>query len=79
MVVKIPHFGLINIVAGQEVVPELVQDDVNPERIAAEARKLLEPENYARLAGELAAVRSKLGDAGAARRAAEVVMSVIQR
>jgi lipid-A-disaccharide synthase len=79
MVVKIPHFGLINIVAEKEVVPELVQSDVNPERIAAEARKLLEPATYARVVGELAAVRSKLGDAGAARRAAEAVMSVIQR
>ena len=79
MVVKIPHFGLINIVAGKEVVPELVQNNVNPERIAAEARKLLEPATYARVVGELAAVRSKLGDAGAARRAAEAVMNVIQR
>jgi lipid-A-disaccharide synthase len=79
MVVKIPHFGLINIVAEKEVVPELVQSDVNPERIAAEARKLLEPATYARVVGELAAVRSKLGDAGAARRAAEAIMSVIHR
>jgi lipid-A-disaccharide synthase len=79
MVVTIPHFGLINIVAEKEVVPELIQSDVNPERIAEEARKLLEPEKYERVVRELAAVRSKLGDAGAARRAAEAVMSVIQR
>jgi lipid-A-disaccharide synthase len=79
MVVKIPHFGLINIVAEKEVVPELVQSDVNPERIAAESRKLLEPATYERVVGELAAVRSKLGDAGAARRAAEAVMSAIHR
>lgn len=78
-VVKIPHFALINIVAGKEVVPELIQSAVNAERIAAETRKLLEPANHARVVGELAAVRSKLGDAGAARRAAETVMSVIER
>ena len=79
LVVKIPHFALINIVAGKEVVPELIQSAVNPERIAEETRKLLEPSNHARVVGELAAVRSKLGDAGAARRAAETIMSVIER
>jgi len=79
IVVKIPHFSLVNIVAGKEVVPELIQHDVNPERIAAEARKLLEPGHYARVVAELAVVRGKLGDAGAARRAAEAVMSVIRR
>ena len=78
-VVKIPHFSLVNIVAGKEVVPELIQHNVNPKRIAEETRNLLEPANYARVVAELATVRGKLGDAGAARRAAEAVMSVIQR
>ncbi len=79
MVVTIPHFGLINIVAGKEIVPELIQGGVNGERIAAEARGLLVPANYVRVVGELAAVRSKLGDAGAARRAAETIMEVVTR
>ena len=79
VVVKIPHFSLVNIVAGKEVVPELIQRDVNPRRIAEETRKLLEPANYARVVEELATVRGKLGDAGAARRAAEAVMSVVRR
>jgi lipid-A-disaccharide synthase len=78
-VVKIPHFSLVNIVAGKEVVPELIQRNVNPERIAAETRKLLEPANYAHVVEELATVRGKLGDAGAARRAAEALMSVVRR
>jgi len=79
MVVTIPHFALINIVAGKQIVPELIQGDVNGERIAAEARELLEPGVYARVVEELAAVRSKLGDAGAARRAAEAIMKVLAR
>jgi lipid-A-disaccharide synthase len=79
LVVTIPHFGLINIVAGKQIVPELIQGHVNGERIAAETRKLLEPANYARAIEELAVVRSKLGDAGAARRAAEEIMKVVQR
>ncbi len=79
VVVKIPHFSLVNIVAGKKVVPELIQRDVNPQRIADETRALLEPSHYARVVEELAAVRGKLGDAGAARRAAEAVMSVVSR
>jgi lipid-A-disaccharide synthase len=79
MVVTIPHFGLINIVAGKQIVPELIQGDVNGTRIAAETRRLLDPENYARVIRELAEVRSKLGDAGASRRAAQAIMEVIAR
>jgi lipid-A-disaccharide synthase len=79
MVVTIPHFGLINIVAGKQIVPELIQGDVNGERIAAETRTLLDPTNYSRVVEELAVVRSKLGDAGAARRAAEAIMEVVKR
>jgi lipid-A-disaccharide synthase len=79
MVVTIPHFALINIVAGKKIVPELIQGDVNGQRIAAETRRLLEPANYAAVVEELAAVRSKLGDAGASRRAAEAIMEVVKR
>ncbi len=79
MVVTIPHFGLINIVAGKQIVPELIQGHVNGERIAAETRNLLDPANYGRVVEELAGVRSKLGDAGAARRAAEAIMEVVNR
>jgi lipid-A-disaccharide synthase len=79
MVVTIPHFALVNIVAGKEIVPELIQSDVNGQRIAAETRTLLQPENYARVVEELALVRSKLGDSGAARRAAQAIMEVVKR
>jgi lipid-A-disaccharide synthase len=79
MVVTIPHFALINIVAGKKIVPELIQSDVNGQHIAGETRRLLEPANYSRVVEELAAVRSKLGDAGAARRAAEAIMKVAAR
>jgi len=79
MVVTIPHFALINIVAGKKIVPELIQGDVNGQTIADETRRLLEPANYAAVVEELAAVRSKLGDAGASRRAAEAIMETVKR
>jgi len=77
--VQVPHFSLVNIIAGKEVVPELLQHDVNGERIAAEARRLLEPEYNRWVREELASVRTKLGEPGASRRAAEAIMSVVNR
>jgi lipid-A-disaccharide synthase len=68
--VKVPHFSLVNIVAGKNVVPELIQHEVNGERIAKEVRRLAYPEEHARVVGELSEVRRRLGEPGASRRAA---------
>jgi lipid-A-disaccharide synthase len=76
-VVKVPHFSLVNIVAGKKVVPELLQHDVNGGRIAKEVRAVVEPEAHARVRAELAAVRAKLGGTGASRRAAEAIMGLL--
>src|SRR5207249_4287016 len=57
------------------VVPELLQEDVNGERIAREVRPLLEPAERERVRRELAEVTRKLGQPGASRRAAEAIMS----
>ena len=72
--VRVPHFSLVNIVAGKQVVPELLQSDVTGQNIAAAVRKLLAEREWVR--EELRAVRSKLGEPGASRRAAEAIMSV---
>lgn len=72
--VRLPHFSLVNIVAGKEVVPELLQENVTGERIAAETLRLLDPAVHARVRTELDIVRRRLGEKGASRRAAEVIM-----
>lgn len=77
--VKLRHFSLVNIVAGKKVVPELLQHDVNGDRMAAEVRALARPDEHARIRAELAAVRARLGDGGASRRAAEAIMSAVHR
>jgi len=77
--VKLPHFGLINIIAGREVVPELIQHDVNGARIADEVRRLAEPGEHARVRAALAEVKRKLGGPGASRRAAEAIMAAVRR
>jgi len=73
-VVKIPHIGLVNVVAGREVAREFVQDAVVPERIAATLGPLLNPSDPTRAAmlQGLADVRAKLGTPGAAERVASI-------
>ena len=73
-VVKIPNIGLPNIVAGRQIEPELLQDDCTPEKIAATALELLEPERFARLQRDLQEVKEKLGEPGAVKRVAELVL-----
>lgn len=77
--VRLPHFSLVNIVAGKEVVPELIQDDVNGPRIAAEVLRMAAPETYGRLSAELKAIRSRLGETGTAARAAQEIVRLAGR
>jgi lipid-A-disaccharide synthase len=69
--VKIPHFGLVNVVAGTQVVPELVQEDVNPQKLVRVLKDLLDAGTSKRIRHDLAGLRSRLGEPGAARRVAE--------
>jgi lipid-A-disaccharide synthase len=60
------------------VVPELLQADVNPASLASEAEAILEDEDRRRRMCEaLARVRSGLGPGGAARKAAEIAVSLV--
>ena len=71
-VVKLPHVGLPNIVAGGEVAPELLQEALTPGRLAGLLGEWLDrPEKLAERRRMLARVRERLGEPGASRRAAE--------
>ncbi len=70
-IVRVPHFGLANVVAGREVAPELLQGEVNPQRLGVELARLLEPGPAARMRADLGSVRAHLGEPGAAGRVAE--------
>ncbi len=70
-----PHLALVNVVAGRRVVPELVQEQMTPERIAAEVGRLLTDERAAStMRADLARVRAALGEPGASARAAEATL-----
>ncbi len=75
-VVNIPNIGLPNIVAGRKILPELLQDDCTPEVIAKEAVQLLQKDCFAKMQEDLKEVKAKLGEAGAVKRVAELVLRV---
>jgi lipid-A-disaccharide synthase len=71
LIINAKNIGLANIIAGKTIVPELIQDDANGNRIAAEAMDILtDEEKKQEIIKELAAIRSKLGNPGAARKTA---------
>lgn len=79
-VVKIPHIGLCNIVAGEAVVKELIQDGANPEMIAAEIGSILTLPLYnSTIRQGLAGVQSKLGYGGASRNTARLLLSLMEQ
>ena len=57
--------------AGREVAPELLQGEVNAERLGRELSRLLDPDVARRVRAELGEVRGHLGAPGAAGRVAE--------
>lgn len=73
--VKIPHFGLANIVAGHPVAPELLQGEVNAQRLGTELASLLEPAIGAQMRDDLGRIRAHLGQPGAAGRVADHLLS----
>lgn len=75
--VKVDTFGMANLIAGRRVVPELIQDDCTPGRVAEEALALLTDTARAdEVRRDLREVREKLGAPGASARAAAAVLKV---
>ncbi len=76
--VKVPYLGIVNILAGREVVREFIQADATPETIAPEIARLLNSATArAALQAELAQVVSTLGGGGAYRKAADLLWQAI--
>ena len=83
--VKVPHFAMVNLIAGKEVVPELVQHDFTTEKVVAHLRKLLsdgQPRNQ--MLEGLATVRTLLrgpnaNDLHPAERTAEAILKLVQQ
>jgi lipid-A-disaccharide synthase len=79
MLIDVKHIGLVNIVAGERVVPELVQEESTPENIANAIMPMLDDqEQYSRVQNRLARIRTELGEAGASSRVASVVLEFLK-
>jgi lipid-A-disaccharide synthase len=75
--VTVDKVGMVNLIAGEPVVPELIQDAFTPAAVAGEAIAILSDEDRVlRIRAGLARVREKLGGPGASRRAAEAILKV---
>jgi len=77
--VKVEAIGMVNLIAGEKIVPELVQEAFTPDAVAREAVSMLtDRPRAARIREGLARVRERLGGPGASRRAAEAILRVAQ-
>ena len=79
LVVKIPYFSLPNIVAGREVVKELVQGQVTPGTLATVLEGLLDPARAEAMRRDFAGIRARLGEPGSAARVAEHLLGSLDR
>lgn len=79
MFLMIPHFGLVNIIAGKEIVPELRQYQATPKRIAEiSLRALNEKKYYHSMRDELQKIKPVLGEPGASMRCAQKISDYIE-
>ena len=73
------HFGLINLIAGERLVTELMQSDLTGERLAEEFKRLLDRERNEEARARLKEAAARLGPGGASKRAAEEVLNFLRR
>ena len=82
--VKVPHYAMVNLIAGEEVVPELVQHEFTAGNVVAELRKIIpDGEPRTRMLQGLASVKAKLkkpdqNGGNASERAAEVILRMLK-
>jgi lipid-A-disaccharide synthase len=71
---------MVNLIGGEKIVPELIQEAFTPEAVAGEAISFLtDVARRTRVREGLARVRQRLGNPGASRRAAEAILQVVRQ
>ena len=74
--IRVKWIGLVNLVAGRSIVPEIIQDDATADRLSEEVHRLLtDSKAYNEMKEGLQGVRRSLGEPGASLRAAQVVLA----
>ncbi|MCX7766642.1 MAG: lipid-A-disaccharide synthase, partial [Candidatus Sumerlaeia bacterium] len=77
--INFPYIGLVNIIAGNMLVPELIQYEATAHNIAEKTIQLLnDPETLATIRYEMRKIKEKMGGPGASRRAANIILDYLQ-
>ena len=77
--VKLPYIGLANIVVGRKIIPELIQFQASPDKIAKETLSILnDPARLEKMHKDLAEVKTCLGEPGAAIRASHIIIDFLK-
>ena len=76
--IEVEHFGLINLIAEDRVAAELIQDDFTPQTLSLELLRLIEPDANADARERLREATQKLGQGGASKRAADLIVGLLQ-
>lgn len=76
--IDVEHFGLVNLVAGERVAPELMQNDLTGDTLARELLSLLDAERNASTRARLREATARLGEGGASARAADAVLRALR-
>ena len=77
--VRVEHFGLPNIVAGERIVPEFLQEMATPQALAAEVLHVLQDDDYAgKIRAGLRRMRLKLGEPGCSGRVARMLLTLLR-
>jgi lipid-A-disaccharide synthase len=78
--IKVKHIGIVNLIAGKALLPELIQDKARPDCIANTViRMIADPAGLERIEMELASLKDRLGGAGASDRVAAIALRLMRR
>ncbi|RPD50445.1 lipid-A-disaccharide synthase [Hymenobacter sediminis] len=78
-VIKVPYISLVNLIAGKEVVKELIQGDFNARNLVTELKKITADEEFiAQQKADYAKIREKLGQQRAAEKAAKLMVGYLK-
>jgi len=76
--VRLPYIGMVNIVAGEKIVPEFIQFGAHPKKISEQVLEILQnPTRTEQMKDGLALVKSLLGEKGASLRAAQIIIDFL--